>query len=55
MKLELVIKIDMGKKKKKKKNIKKIDDSVMSTNCNVNVNFVIYDQFRAIQKLDSKH
>ena len=31
----------------------KIDDDVMSTNCNVNVFFLIYDQFAAILKPDS--
>ena len=33
---------------------KKIDDDVMSTNCNVIVFFPIYGQFTAIWKLDSR-
>ena len=34
---------------------KKIDDDLMSTSCDVIVNFPIYGQFGAIQKLDSEY
>ena len=39
--------------KKNKTILKKIDDNVMSANCDVIFIFPIYDQFGAIQKLDS--
>ena len=50
MKLGPVTKLD----KRNKKASKKIDDSVMSTNCDVIIIFPIYDQFGAIQKPDSR-
>ena len=34
---------------------KKIDDDLMSTSCDGIVNFPIYGQFGAIQKLDSEY
>ena len=49
MKLGLVTKLDERNKAMRKK----IDDNVMSENCDVIVIFSIYDQFRAIQKSDS--
>ena len=48
MKLRPVTELD-----KRKKIFKKIDDDVMSANCDVIVIFPIYGQFGAIQKLDS--
>ena len=50
MKLAPVTNLD----KKNKKTSKKFDDDVMSTNCDVSVNFPFYGQFGAIQKLDSE-
>ena len=35
-------------------NVKRIDDDVLLTNCDVIVIFSVYDQFGAIWKLDSK-
>ena len=49
MKLRQVTKLD----KRKKTKSKKYDDEVMSENCDVIVNFPIYDQFGAIWKPDS--
>ena len=48
MKLGPVIKLD------KRKNVKKIADEFMSTNCEVILIFPIYGQFGAIRKPDSK-
>ena len=39
--------------KRNKSNVKKIDDDVMSANCDVIVVFPIYGQFGAIWKTDS--
>ena len=36
-------------------NWKKIDDGVLSANCDIIVIFPIYGQFGAIQKSDTKH
>ena len=44
-----VTKID----KRNKTTSQKFDDDIMSTNCDVIVNFPIYDQFVAIRKPDS--
>ena len=49
MKLGPVTKLD----KRNKATSKKIDDSVMSENCDVTIIFPIYGQFGAIRKLDS--
>ena len=49
MKLGPVPKLD----KKTKNNVKKIDNDVVSANCNVIVLFPIYCQFGAIRKSDS--
>ena len=49
MKLGPVTKLD-----KRKKNVKKIDDEVMSKNCDIIVIFLIYGQFGAISKPDSR-
>ena len=51
MKLGPVTKCD----KKKKKNSKKIDDGVMSENCDAIVIFRIFCHFRAVHKPDSGH
>ena len=48
MKLGPVAKID----KRNKANFKKIDDDVMSTNCDLMVIFPIYGQFGTIRKPD---
>ena len=48
MKLGPVTKRD----KRNKKISKRFDDDVMSTNCDVNVIFPIYDQFGAMRKPD---
>ena len=48
MKLGPVTKLD----KRNKKISKRFDDDIMSTNCDVNVIFPIYDQFGAIPKPD---
>ena len=50
MKLGPVTKLDKGNKK----NVKKIKDDVISKIYDVIVIFPIYDQFGAIQKLDSR-
>ena len=47
MKLRPVTKLD------KKNNVKKFDNDVMSTNCNVTVIFPIYGQFGPFQKPNS--
>ena len=47
MKFGPVTKLD---KTKKKSNVKKIDDDVMSANCDVIMIFLIYGQFGAIRK-----
>ena len=54
MKLKPVTKLDMGNKTtpKKTKN-KKIDDDIMSGNCDVIAMFPTYGQFGAIRKPDS--
>ena len=49
MKLELITKLD----KRNKTTSKKIDNDVMSVNCDAIVNFPIYEQFGEIQKSDS--
>ena len=36
-------------------NVKKIDDDIMSENCDVFVIFLIYGQFGAVRKPDSRH
>ena len=51
MKLEPVTKVD----KKNKTTSKNIDDSVISTNCDVFVIFPVYSQFGAIRKPDYGH
>ena len=51
MKLRPVIKLG----KKNKTSSKKVDDHVMSANCNTIVIFSIYGQFGAIRKPDSGH
>ena len=51
MKCGRVIKFD----KKNKTTLKKIDDEVMSENCDVILIFSIYDQFGAIWKPDFGH
>ena len=38
--------------KRNKITSKKFDDNIMSTDCDVIVNFPIYDQFAAIRRLD---
>ena len=48
MKLGPVTKLD-----KRKKNVKKIDDDVISANYDVIATFPIYGQFGAIRKTDS--
>ena len=50
MKLGPVTKLD----KRNKTMLKKFDDSVMFKNCDVIVNFPIFDHFGAIRKLDSE-
>ena len=49
MKLGTINKFD----KRKKTASKKLDDDVMSENCDVIVIFLIYDRYGAIQKPDS--
>ena len=49
MKLEPVIKVEKGNTLTSKK----IDDDVMSANCDINAFFLIYGQFAATQKPDS--
>ena len=49
MKFKQISKLD----KRNKNNVKKIDDDVMSANCEVIVVFPIYGQFGAIWKTDS--
>ena len=51
MKLGPVTKL--GKRNKTPSKKKKIDGDVMSENCDVNVIFLIFSQFGAIQKSDS--
>ena len=51
MKLRPVTKLH----KKNKASSKKIDDDVISANCDVIVIFSIYDQFGAIRKPDSEY
>ena len=51
MKLGSVTKLD----KKNKTMSKRIDDGVMSENCDVIVIFRIFGQFGAVRKLDSGH
>ena len=51
MKLGPVSKVD----KRNKTTSKKIDDGVISENCDVIVIFAIYGQFGAIRKADSGH
>ena len=51
MKVGPVTKVD----KRNKTKSQKFDDDAMSKNCDVIVIFLIYDQFGAIQKPDSRH
>ena len=51
MKLPPVTKID----KTNMTTSKKVNDDIMSSNCNVIVIFLIYGQFEAIWNLDSRH